>query len=343
MAVADVDGVLPPPHAVREGVGGRDHELVLGEIEPLEPAVHGRIEEAPATRLAAALAERRQLRDPSLPHDPLRELRRQELPRRVVRVDVGRSRGLEEALPHGVDDALRAVQAEEPVVDDRRARRDRLHGHYWRLAKRRKEDHVADRVAAREEHREPVDPEPEPARRRHPVGERLDEVRVARLGAHVAGRALGLLEPEALGLLVRVVQLREGVSELHPAGEELEALDQPRVVVLRAREGRELERIVVEDRRLHELRLDEVAERVIDELGPRAVVRRVDPPAVEDGAQVGLALGPDSFLRERLDERHALPRGREVDLAAAEADDRAAENVARDASTSVSIRRIVSS
>src|SRR4029453_14398657 len=41
------------------------------------------------------------------------------------------------------------------------------------------EDHVADRLASAQEHREPVDPEPEAARRRHAVGERLDVVRVA--------------------------------------------------------------------------------------------------------------------------------------------------------------------
>ncbi len=56
----------------------------------------------------------------------------------------------------------------------------------------RKENHVADRLAAGEEHREPVDAEPDPARRRHPVRERLDVVGVARLGLDVAGRALRL-------------------------------------------------------------------------------------------------------------------------------------------------------
>src|ERR671918_320539 len=46
---------------------------------------------------------------------------------------------------------------------------------------RREEDHVADRLAAGEQHDEPVDAEPEPTGRRHPVGERLDVVGIAEL------------------------------------------------------------------------------------------------------------------------------------------------------------------
>ena len=77
-------------------------------------------------------------------------------------------------------------------------------------------------------------------------------------------------------LLVGVVDLRERVAELHPADEVLEPLDDRRVVVRRAGEGRELERVVVEDRRLDERRLDEQAQRMVDELRPAPVGRGVD-------------------------------------------------------------------
>ena len=68
-------------------------------------------------------------------------------------------------------------------------------------------------------------PRPEAAGRRHPVGERLDVVRVALLGGRVAGLPLGLLQREARRLLVGVVDLRVRVAELHAADEVLEALD----------------------------------------------------------------------------------------------------------------------
>ena len=78
-------------------------------------------------------------------------------------------------------------------------------------------------------------------------------------------------------LLLRVVDLAERVAELHPAGEVLEALHERRVVVGRPRERRELDRVVVEDRRLDQVRLDEGLRRVVDELRPvacRATCRR---------------------------------------------------------------------
>ena len=91
---------------------------------------------------------------------------------------------------------------------------------------RRKQHDFADRAPSRQHHHETVDPDPDPARRRHPVLERLDERLVVGLGLLVAGagqRAL-LLEPPAL--LVGVVQLGERVGDLQAADERLEALDE---------------------------------------------------------------------------------------------------------------------
>ena len=133
----------------------------------------------------------------------------------------------------------------------------------------------------------PVDPEAEPAGRRHPVRERLDVVRVAALALDAARPACAKRACSS-----RVVDLGERVAELHPADEVLEALGQRRVVVGRPRERRELDRVVVDDRRLDQLRLDEVAERVVDELRPVAVGARVDPALGQPGAQLGLVARP---------------------------------------------------
>ena len=151
---------------------------------------------------------------------------------------LGADRSLDEILA----DVIAHVAAPATTASRRRALVD---------ARSAREEHdVADRLAAGEEHREPVDAEADAAGRRHAVGERLDVVGVALLRLDVAGRALGLLEREPLRLLLRVVDLGERVAELDAAGEVLEALDDRRVVVGRARERRQLDRVVVEDRRL---------------------------------------------------------------------------------------------
>ena len=70
-------------------------------------------------------------------------------------------------------------------------------------------------------------PMPMPPVGRHAVLERAHVVLVVGLGLLVARGLVGALLLEARALLVRVVQLREGVGELHAGGEALEALDQP--------------------------------------------------------------------------------------------------------------------
>ena len=145
-------------------------------------------------------------------------------------------------------------------------------------------------------------PMPMPPVRRHPVRHRLDVVGVAGLGLRVAGLALVHLHLEALRLLLAVVQLAERVRELHPADDVLEALDDRLVVVGGARERRQLDRPVVDDRRLDQLGLDEVRVRVVDELRPRAVARDVDVRGGELRPQLGLVARPDAVLSERVDE-----------------------------------------
>ncbi len=145
--------------------------------------------------------------------------------------------------------------------------------------------------------------EAEPSGRRHPVGEGLDVVRVARLppAACAANRSAC-----SSGSLIS----REGVPQLHPADEVLEPLDDLRIVVGRPRERRELDRVVVEDRRLDQLGLDEVGERVVDELGPVLVGGGVDAPLVQPLAQLGLVARPELALLERVDELERASRAR---------------------------------
>ena len=148
-----------------------------------------------------------------------------------------------------------------------------------------------------------------PAGRRHAVGERLDVVRILLLAFDELG-----LAPKALPLLLRVVDLRERVPELHPADEVLEALGQRLVVVGRARERGDLDRVVVHDRRLDQARLDVVAEGVVDELRPVLVGVRVDLARVQLLAQRRLVADPEAVLGQRVREADALPGRLQVDL-----------------------------
>ena len=86
----------------------------------------------------------------------------------------------------------------------------------------------------------------------------------------------------------------------------------------------------MEDRRLDQVGLDEVAERVVDELAPRVVRARVDAALVQEPAQLGLVARPEPALFELLDELDALPRRGEVDLVPAERDLRRPDRLARD-------------
>ena len=134
---------------------------------------------------------------------------------------------------------------------------------------------------------------------------------------------------EALLLRGGVVDLRERVAELHPAGEVLEALGQQRIVVGGARERGELDRVVVDDRRLDQLRLDEVAEGLVDELRPVAVGVGVHPTLGQPGAQLDLVARPQLLRLEGVREADARPRRLQLELVAAELHRRRAEHLAR--------------
>ena len=194
-----------------------------------------------------------------------------------------------------------------------------------RRAERREEDHVPDRLASGQHHRQPVDPEPQPAGRRHAVGERLHVVRILLLAFDELG-----LAPKALPLLLGVVDLRERVPELHPADEILEALGQRLVVVGGARERRDLDRVVVHDRRLDQARLDVVAEGMVDQLRPVLVCVGVDLARVQLIAERRLVANPEAVLGERIREANPLPGRLQVELVTLEGRLRRPHHLERD-------------
>src|SRR5262245_55195027 len=84
--------------------------------------------------------------------------------------------------------------------------------------------HFAQVTRASQHHREPAHAQAQAAGRRHAVLERAQEVLVQRLRVEVAQPAGLSLLLEAHALVVRVVQLAEGVADLDAAHEALEAL-----------------------------------------------------------------------------------------------------------------------
>ena len=99
---------------------------------------------------------------------------------------------------------------------------------------------------------------------------------------------------------------------------------------MRARERRELDRVVVEDRRLDETRLDVRGHRLVDELRPRLVLGDVDLALLEPALEVVVVGRPEVELLQLVDESHALPRRLEVELVPLERDLRRAERRERD-------------
>ena len=113
----------------------------------------------------------------------------------------------------------------------------------------REGDHLAQARRVREHHHEPVDADAEPAGRRQPDLERAQVVLVQRMRLLVAGRAIAARRQQALALIVRIVELAEGVADLHAGHEGLEALHQARVGGLALRQRRELDRVVGDEAR----------------------------------------------------------------------------------------------
>ena len=130
----------------------------------------------------------------------------------------------------------------------------------------------------------------------------------------VAGGAERRLRLEAAALVERIIELAEGVRELAPAGEELEALGEPRRAALRLGERRQLERIVDDEGGLVQRTLDVRLKELVEELGARQRVGLRDVRAHGRPAEL-LGRHREHVAVERAAERRhpldARERGRE--------------------------------
>src|SRR5437867_3600801 len=183
----------------------------------------------------------------------------------------------------------------------------------------REEDHLADRRLVGQEHGQSVDPDAQATGRRHAVLERDQEVLVERVRLLVAGPPGRGLLLEARPLVARVVQLGERVAQLEATGVPLEPLDETVSTgpALGQRRARELDRVVDQEGRLDQPRLDPGREQLVEDLA--AVPVRPDRQASLDGRRgqavpgrvlLDVDLG---VLEDRLEQRHPPPRWAQLD------------------------------
>src|SRR3954469_101170 len=108
------------------------------------------------------------------------------------------------------------------------------------LPKGWKQDHFANRRPVRQQHHQAVYADADAAGGRHAVLERPDVVLIIRLRLLVPGVSVPTLLLEAGPLVVGIVELREGVGDLHPARIGLKPLGQPLDLAVALGERRQL-------------------------------------------------------------------------------------------------------
>lgn len=185
----------------------------------------------------------------------------------------------------------------------------------------REEDDVADGVFAGEEHDHAVDADAEAGAGGHAVFERAEEVFVHDHRFVVAALAEAGLLFEAFALDDRVVQLGEAVAHLLAADDQLEALDEPRLRAVFFCERRHLLRVVGDEGRLNELRLDELAEDFIDDLAAADLGIEFESQIFRDVAELFFRFAANFHageLPDRVGDGEAAERRLEVDLVAEE-------------------------
>ncbi len=174
---------------------------------------------------------------------------------------------------------------------------------HWSLHQR-KQDDITNRRAVGQQHDEPIDADALAGGRRQAVLEGADVVLVHDVRFEVAGGPAGQLGLEAAALLRRIVELAEGVGHLEAADVELEALDRLGVVGLLLRQGRDLGREVVDERRLHEV----VLVQPLEDFGRDPAGA---PPGLQLEAQLAGEVGGGLALAQvRVGHRHAQPLAR---------------------------------
>ncbi len=146
-----------------------------------------------------------------------------------------------------------------------------------RLPHQRKQYDISNRQAVGQQHDEAVDADTFPGGRRKPVFERPDVILVHLVRLEVASGAVRQLRLEPPPLLVRIVQLAEGVRHLETADVELEPLHGIRVVGLLFRQRRDLGRKVIDEGRLNQLVLAQPLEDLRRDLPGAAARVNLEP------------------------------------------------------------------
>src|SRR5450759_3258237 len=127
-----------------------------------------------------------------------------------------------------------------------------------------KDDDVPDGLAAGGDHGEPVDADADASGRRHAVFEGCQEILVRRLRFLVAGRPLAGPRLEAGPLVDRVYQLGKGVGYLLAGHQYLDPPGEARRVRVPPRQRRDFLGVVSDERRLDQLRFDQLLVQLVD-------------------------------------------------------------------------------
>ena len=119
-----------------------------------------------------------------------------------------------------------------------------------------KQEHVADGRRVGEQHHQPVDADAESAGRWHAHLDRLEKVLVDRRNLGVPGGAQPRLFFESRALVDRIIELAERVGKLAPRDDQLESLDETRIVAPAPRQRAHLGRVVEHEGWIPELTFD---------------------------------------------------------------------------------------
>ncbi len=133
----------------------------------------------------------------------------------------------------------------------------------------REENDITDRAGIGQQHCQAIDANAFACSRGQSIGQRPDVVLIHLVSFFVATGAFAQLLFEAVALLLGIVELAEGVTDLQTADKDLEALHPVGVLfrlALVLGEGRDGEREVIDKRRLDEVRLGDELKDVCDRL-----------------------------------------------------------------------------
>ena len=185
----------------------------------------------------------------------------------------------------------------------------------------REQQNITDGGRVRQQHDQPVDPDPLACRGRHAVFECADVVGVI-VHRLVVSRLLLLdLLPETLGLVLGIIELREAVGNLASADKEFEPVRNERISIVAPRQRRDFGRVSRDKGRIHEPVLDALLEDLDLDLAQPVGVLECNAEALCNGTRlrkvvdfrfrdIGIEVQdrlPDCHTRETAAEVIALP------------------------------------